>query len=151
MPGAASAGPTMPPGMLMPSASAASAAPGAPGAAGSGIARNQKSGEWIELQLAGDHDAPDRARFDRFKGDSLFLSPGSFATLSEPFGRALPGFHPLRANLYPPDALGRLAGELDTFAKAPATSGESASLARELSAYARDLSGRGKSLWVLGP
>jgi hypothetical protein len=138
----------MPTGMLVP-APAASAPPVDGGAdverAELRIARNVKSGAWAELQVAPEGDRPDRTKFERFRSDSLFVPLEAMTLMHDAFVRALPGFDLFLPRLFSPEALTRLAAELAAFEKGPL-----AVIAREIADLARDLAGKGKSLWVLG-
>lgn len=144
--GSAVSGPTMPPGMLVPSD-----APAALPAATSNLraARNVKSGPWTELQVARPGDRAERLDFQHWRDDSVFVSLEAMTLLHEAFARALPGFDLFLPRLYAPSALTTLAAELEAFAKR--ADGPIALTARELTALARETAAKGASLWVLGP
>ena len=114
-----------------------------------GVARNIKGGAWTELQLARAGDRADRVDFVHWADDSRFVSLEAMTLLHEAFGRALPGFDLFLPRLFSPDALTKLATELDAFAAR--SSGELANTARELASFARVTATKGQSLWVLGP
>ena len=139
-------GPTMPPGMLVPSD-----APAAPAAATSSlrVARNVKAGPWTELQVARPGDRAERLDFQHWRDDSVFVSLEAMTLLHEAFARALPGFDLFLPRLYGPDALTKLATELSAFEKRSA--GDIAATALEIAALANELATKRQSLWVLGP
>lgn len=141
------AGPTMPTGMLVPQST------GDGGGAARGeamrIARGVKSGAWVELQAAAPGDEAGRRTFDRFRDDSRFVSLEAMTKLHEAFALALPGFDLFLPRLFGPDALTKLATELDALAGRSAA--DIVGLARELAGVAREHAQRGQSLWVLGP
>lgn len=150
-PDAAPAGPTMPTGMLVPvlvdggaGGTGGSAAP-----TGMRVARGIKSGAWTELQLAKPGDVATRTDFQHWRDDSSFVSLEAMTLLHEPFARALPGFDLFLPRLFGPEALVKLAAELDAFAQR--STGDIASTARELAQLARDTAAKPQSLWVLGP
>lgn len=138
-------GPTMPKGMLVPSDAVAPAST----TASLRIARNVKGGPWTELQVARPGDRADRKDFHHWRDESSFVSLEAMTLLHEPFARALPGFDLFLPRLYPPDALTKLATELDDFGKR--ADGSIAETARELATQARETAAKGASLWVLGP
>jgi hypothetical protein len=144
---AAVSGPTMPTGMLVPAAGTGTRAEADSGALR--VARNVKGGGWTELQLARPGDKPDRVDFQHWRDDSRFVSLEAMTLMHEPFARALPGFDLFLPRLYGPDALTRLAIELDAFAGK--SSGPIVETARELAGLARETAAKGQSLWVLGP
>jgi hypothetical protein len=172
--------PTMPTGMLAPLPHPP-ATPN-PGSAPErlAVARGKKGGEWAELQIARLNDAPDRASFDHWQGDSRFLSLDAMTLLHDPFARALPGFDLFLPRLFDRASLGRLRAELATLkmelgamsnvGTAKARWGEVSTLVAalpddtawvsaraaliatidELSGLATELEARGDRLWVLG-
>lgn len=139
-------GPTMPPGMLVPSD--APAAP-APATSSLRVARNMKAGPWTELQVARPGDRADRTDFQHWREDSAFVSLEAMTLLHEAFARALPGFDLFLPRLYAPPALAMLAAELEAFASR--ADGPIASTAREVATLAKETAAKGASLWVLGP
>ena len=142
--GGAVSGPTMPTGMLVPSNAPSGAASSAPGLA---VARNRKSGTWVELQIARSGDRADRRDFQHWRDDSLFVPLEAMTLLHEPFARELPGFDLFLPRLYTSEALAKLAAELDAFASR--LQGEIAATAREVAAFARSVAEAGGGLWVL--
>lgn len=140
--------PKMPIGMLMPVD--ASTAPDDAGAGAMRVAHGMKGGAWTELQRARPGDTPDRTDFQHWQGDSSFVSLEAMTLMHEAFARALPGFDLFLPRLFAPDALGRLAAELEAFAPRAANA-DIAAAARELAQLARGAAGKGQSLWVLGP
>ena len=154
---AAGAQPAMPPGMLMPAGEGGERSEqGKPAGEGSGgdaaglrVARHVKSGAWTELQVAAAGDTADKKDFQHWREDSVFVSLEAMTLLHESFARALPGFDLFLPRLFGPDALAKLATELDGFAKT--SSGPIAETARELSALAKDTAAKRQSLWILGP
>jgi hypothetical protein len=144
--GAALSGPTMPPGMLVPTDAPSAAASSAPNLR---LARHVKGGAWTELQVAPRGDRPGRMDFQHWRDDSTFVSLDAMTLLHEPFARALPGFDLFLPRLFGKEALLKLAAELDAFAARSA--GEIAETARELAGIARDHAAKGADLWVLGP
>ena len=100
------------------------------------MARHIKSGAWVELQVARPGDDVERREFTHWNDDSWFVSLDAMTALHEPFARVLPGFDLFLPRLFTPDALARLADELDAFARSRAT-GTLATTARELAAIAR--------------
>ncbi len=142
----------MPTGMLVPaavSASSGSATAAEAGAHGGGVARHMKAGAWVELQIAHPGDADDRREFTHWNDDSWFVSLDAMTALHEPFARALPGFDLFLPRLFTPDALVRLADELDTYARG--ASRDLATTARDLATVARSAAAKRQSLWVLVP
>lgn len=121
----------------------------APSAANLRVARNVKGGAWTELQTARAGDRPDRIDFQHWRDDSRFVSLDAMTLMHEAFARALPGFDLFLPRLFSPDALVKLAGELDAFATR--SGGDIATTARELAAYARVSATKQESVWVLGP
>ena len=140
--------PMMPIGMLMPVDGAAVS--GDAGASAMRVAHGMKSGAWTELQPARPGDTPERTDFQHWQGDSSFVSLEVMTLMHEAFARALPGFDLFLPRLFAPDALGRLAAELEAFAPRAANA-DVAATARELAQVARGAAGKGLSLWVLGP
>jgi hypothetical protein len=140
--------PAMPPGMLMPIDAAAAAPSGASPVQPLRVAHGVKSGAWTELQIANPGDKPDRADFQHWRDDSSFVSLEAMTLMHEAFARALPGFDLFLPRLFGPEALTRLATELEAFAQR--SSGDIASTARELAQLARTTAAKGQSLWVLG-
>lgn len=149
--GAADVGPAppaMPLGMLMPVDAAGAATGTAAGAMR--VARGMKSGAWTELQIARPGDTAERTEFQHWRDDSSFVSLEAMTLMHEAFARALPGFDLFLPRLFAPDALVRLAAELEAFAPRAANA-DVATTARELALLARGAAGKGQSLWVLGP
>jgi hypothetical protein len=144
--GAAVSGPTMPPGMLVPTDAPSAAASSAPSLR---LARHVKAGAWTELQVALPGDRAGRMDFQHWRDDSTFVSLEAMTLLHEPFARALPGFDLFLPRLFAGEALVKLAAELDAFALR--SRGEIAETARELAVMARESAAKGKGLWVLGP
>ncbi|MBX3188040.1 MAG: hypothetical protein KF819_13545 [Labilithrix sp.] len=171
----ASAQPSMPTGLLLPPPSA----PSGDGGADLRIARDAKGGPYAELQVAAEGDRPDKKGLERWKSDSRFVPLDAMTILHEAFARALPGFDLFLPRLFSPEALARLSSELVAFetewssvsdvslAKKRwssssqvrdlrddgewlATRAMLAQTAREIADLARDLSAKGKSLWVIG-
>lgn len=141
--------PTMPQGMLVPAAERADG--GETDAGGTmRIARGVKGGAWTELQVARPGDTAQRTDFQHWRDDSWFVSLEAMTQMHEAFARALPGFDLFLPRLFGPDALAKLAGELDAFAASHSSSGDLAATARDLAQLARTTAGRGQSLWVLG-
>ncbi len=140
--------PTMPLGMLMPVDGAAVSSDA--GAGAMRVAHGMKSGAWTELQPARPGDTPERTDFQHWQGDSSFVSLEAMTLMHEAFARALPGFDLFLPRLFAPDALGRLAAELEAFAPRAANA-DVAGAARELAQLARGAAGKGLGLWVLGP
>ncbi len=137
-------GPTMPIGMLVPS-DAPSATPAR--ASTLGLARHVTSGAWAELQIARPGDRADRRDFQHWRDDSSYVPLEAMTLLHEPFARGLPGFDLFLPRLYSPEALVRLAAELDAFLST--SGGEIAVTARALAAFARGVAEQGRALWVL--
>lgn len=137
-------GPTMPTGMLVPSDAPSAATPGAPSLR---LARDVKSGPYVELQTSRPGDRADRLDFQHWRDDSQFVPLEAMTLLHEPFARALPGFDLFLPRLYSPEELVRLAAELDGFAKS--SQGEIAMTARELATFARAVAEKGSGLWVI--
>jgi hypothetical protein len=134
-------GPTMPPGMLVPTdAPSAQASP----PTDLRVARHVKEGAFVELQIARPGDRESRRDFERWRDDSLFVSLPAMTLLHEPFARALPGFDLFLPRLFGGAALAILAAELDAFA------GRASSAAREIAELARVTAAKGDALWVLG-
>lgn len=113
------------------------------------IARHVRGGAWTEIQVAGVGDTTARADFQHWRDDSVFVSLEAITLLHEPFARALPGFDLFLPRLFGPDALAKLATELEAFSKK--ASGPIGETAIELSALAKNTGAKGRSLWVLGP
>jgi hypothetical protein len=135
--------------MLMPVESGAADPSAAPAAGNLRIARHVRGGAWTEIQVAAPGDTPARKDFQHWRDDSVFLSLEAITLLHEPFARALPGFDLFLPRLFGPEALAKLATELEAFAKR--SSGPINETAIELSALARSSAAKGQSLWVLGP
>ncbi len=146
---AGAVGPTMPTGMLAPAPSVGAGAGAGVDAGAMKVSRGIKSGAWTELQVAAPGDVADRRTFDHWREDSRFVSLEGMMKLHEAFARALPGFDLFLPRLFGPDALAKLATELDALAIRSA--GPVAELVREVAAIAREHGRNGKSLWVLGP
>ncbi len=139
--------PTMPTGMLMPGASADAGANAGTGSLR--VARGIKAGAWTELQIAKAGERAEQAHFQHWRDDSWFVSLEAMTLLHEAFARALLGFDLFLPRLFPPDALVKLAAELDGFARG--ASGDIAATARELAQIASAAAVKQQSLWVLGP
>ena len=149
VPDARIAQPTMPTGMLMPSAGASAGAGAGAGAGARGVVRGKKGGAWVELQIARAADERDRREFTHWNDDSWFLSLDAVTALHEPFAKALPGFDLFLPRLFAPDALLKLGDELAAFARS--ASGESAQTANDLASVVRSTAANKQSLWVLAP
>lgn len=171
----ASAGPTMPRGMLVPSSAPTGVAAMGPGALAERVRLStaHDAGSWVELTpTAG--ESPERGA-----PGARWLSPEVMALLHDAFSRAQPGFDPFRPHRLDAPALRRLDAELAAFAGAwgaistasSARAGfEGSELVQatkndeewralreallrtvdELRRMAVELAGQGRGLWVLG-
>lgn len=140
-------GPAMPTGMLVPQGSSEGGATERGDAMR--LARGIKSGAWVELQVAAEGDQADRRSFERFRGDSRFVSLEAMTKLHEAFALALPGFDLFLPRLFGGEALNKLARELDALAERGGAS--VVGVARELAGIVREHAQKGQGLWVLGP
>jgi hypothetical protein len=113
------------------------------------VARAVKGGAWTELQIARPGDRADRTDFQHWRDDSWFVSLEAMTLLHQAFAHALPGFDLFLPRMFAPDALVKLAAELDAFGQR--ASGEIASTARDVAQIANATAAKGQSLWVLGP
>jgi hypothetical protein len=82
------------------------------------LATGKTSGEWVELQIAAAGDRPDRARFDRWRPDSRFLTFDALALFHEAFAKAYASagggtFDLFLPRLFDAPLLERLGTELD--------------------------------------
>jgi hypothetical protein len=80
------------------------------------LSSGKTAGEWVELQIAQPSDQPDRARFDRWRPDSQFLTFDAMAFLHDAFARAYGGasFDLFLPRLFDGPALVRLRSELES-------------------------------------
>lgn len=171
-------GPHMPAGMLSPSATPSDA--GAKSRASLKLEKGVKAGSWVELQIADPKDEASRSTFDHYRDDSRFLSLDVLAVLHKPFASALPGFDLFVPRLFAGEKLTRLIDELAeldktlSYVKTAASAREKwgmqselvrdirddadwlavratlAATARDVAAFAKEASGKGRGLWVLG-
>ncbi|MBS2017299.1 MAG: hypothetical protein JST00_30730 [Deltaproteobacteria bacterium] len=167
-------GPRMPAGMLSPPGDA-DAKPRS-----LKLEKGIKSGSWVELQVAEPNDAPTRATFEHYRDDSRFFSLDVLPLLHKSFASALPGFDLFVPRLFVGERLTRLVDELGelektlSYVKTAASAREKwglqselvrglatdaewvavrdaiAATAREVAAFAKATSEKGRGLWILG-
>lgn len=149
-PVATTSGPRMPVGMLSPAGSSAGADTDAGERPSLGLAKGQKSGSWVELQIAGASDDASKKTFEHWKDDSRFLSVDALTQLHGVFARAMPGFDLFLPRLFAGEALAKLVKELEAFADDAKNGATMRSTARDAATFAKEVSGKGRGLWVLG-
>jgi hypothetical protein len=133
--------------MLVPLDAAEAPAP-PPFAAARGI--HGPSGVWVELQHAKPGADPNELPTVHWRDDSLFVPVTALTgPLHECFARALPGFTLFVAQRFDPNALGRLATELEVYARA--SSDPLGPIATDLAKYARAAIDTGTAVWVTTP
>ena len=141
-------GPPMPTGMLVPleAGNVEDAPP--PLAAARGI--HGPSGVWVELQHDKPGASPDELPTVHWLADSLFVPVTALTgPLHECFARALPGFTLFVAQRFDPNALGRLATELEVYARANADA--LGAIATEVAKFARTSIETGTAVWISAP
>lgn len=143
-------GPRMPAGMLAPSGSSAATDTDAGDRPSLQLARGQKAGSWVELQIAGATDDATRKTFDHWKDDSRFLSLDALTLLHGAFARAMPGFDLFLPRLFAGETLAKLVKELEAFAADAKNGATINATARDAAAFAKEVSGKARGLWVLG-